>query len=158
MRDFKGAVKDFESLYNLTPNFIDAPWGEDIDFVRGEAFYGLKEYQKAIAHFNKSIENQGEEWVDIQSYVYLGICESNLGRFDKAIYFYKRAINRSEYACEAHFGLAQVYKKIGETEKAKEHISKAEEYFKYKRNDPYNEFLNEIYRKDILTFKNNLEA
>jgi tetratricopeptide (TPR) repeat protein len=158
LRDFEGAIIDFDTLDKLTPNFIDAPWGEDIDFLRGEAYYGLGDYQNAILHFNKSISNQGEDWVNIQSYVYLGISDSKLENFDKAIISYNRALNQSEFVCEAHLGLAKVYKKIGETEKAKEHILKAEEYYKYKRNDPYNEFLNEIYKKDILTLKSDLGA
>ena len=158
LRDFDGAIKDFETLDELTPNFVDAPWGEDIDFLRGEAYFGIGEYQKAIEHFNKSIENQGEDWADIQTYVYLGICESKLENFDKAVISYNRALNQSKYICEAHLGLAKVHKEIGETEKAKEHILKAEKYFNYKRTDPYNEFLNEIYKSDILTLKNDLGA
>ncbi len=158
LRDFRGAIKDFDTLDKMTPNVIDTPWGEDIDFVRGEAYYGLGEYQKAIKHFNKSIENQGEDWAEIQSYVYLGICESKLKKFDKAIISYNRAINQSKYVCEAHLGLAKVYNEIGETEKAKEHILKAEKYFQYKRTDPYNEFLNEIYKTDILKLKSDLGA
>lgn len=158
LRDFQGAIKDFDRLDTLTPGVIDAPWGEDIDFLRGEAYFGLGAYERAITHFDKTIENQGEEWAEIQSYVYLGISEFRLENFDNAIISYKRAIDQSKYVCEAHFGLAKVYKEIGETEKAKEHILKAEEYFQYKRTDPYNEFLNEIYKTDILTLKNDLGA
>lgn len=158
LRDFKGAIIDFDKLDKLTPNVIDTPWGEDINFLRGEAYFGLGEYEKAIKHFNQSIENQGEDWAEIQSYVYLGICETKLQNFDKAIVSYNRAINQSKYVCEAHLGLAKVYYEIGEMEKAKEHILKAEQYFQYKRTDPYNEFLNEIYKSDILTLKNNLGA
>lgn len=156
LRDFKGALKDFDRLDKLTPNVIDTPWGEDIDFLRGEAYYGLGEYKKAIQHFDKSIENQGEDWAEIQSYVFLGLCESKLKNYDKAIISYKRAVNQSKYVCEAHLGLAKVYQEIEEIEKAKEHILKAEQYFQYKRKDPYNEFLNEIYKTDILTLKSDL--
>lgn len=153
LRDFEGAIKDFDALDKMTPNVIDSPWGEDIDFVRGEAYYGLGKYQKAIEHFNKTIENQGEEWAEIQSYVYLGLCEQKLGNPNKAIIAYNRALNQSKYVCEAHLGLAKVHMEIGDNEKAKEHILKAEQYFQYKRTDPYNEFLNEIYKTEILDIK-----
>ena len=156
LRDFDGAIKDFDALDKMTPNVIDSPWGEDIDFVRGEAYYGLGKYQKAIEHFNKTIENQGEEWAEIQSYVYLGLSQHKLGNLNKAIIAYNRAIHQSIYVCEAHLGLAIVYKEIGDTEKAKEHVLKAEQYFKYKRTDPYNEFLNEIYKFEILAIKREL--
>lgn len=158
IRDFEGAIKDFNKLDKLTPNVIDTPWGEDIDFLRGEAYYGLGNYEKAIVHFNQSIENQGEDWAEIQSYVYLGNSELQLENFEKAINSYKRGLMQSKFVCEAHFGLAKAYKEIGEIEKAKEHILKAEKHYRYKRNDPYNEFLNEIYKTDIVTLKNDLGA
>ena len=158
LRDFEGAIQDFDNLDILTPNVIDTPWGEDIDFVRGESYFGLGDYQRAINHFTRSIENQGEDWVDIQAFVYLGICEFKLDNPEKAIASYKKAIDQSKYVCEAHLGLAEVYYEIGETEKAEEHVLKAEQYFIYKRDDPYNEFLNEIYISDIELLKHKLGA
>ena len=70
---------------NLTPNVSDAPWGEDIDFLRGECYFGKKDYPKAIEMFNRNIKTQKEDWVDIHTFVYLGICEYELGDYEKAI-------------------------------------------------------------------------
>ena len=57
LRDFDGALADFNRLDSLTPSFNDAPCGENIDFLRGECFFGKKDYNKAIKHFNLNIEN-----------------------------------------------------------------------------------------------------
>lgn len=157
LRDFDKALADFEQLDNLTPNVVDAPWGEDIDFLRGECYYGIKEYDKAIEYFNRSIKNQKEDWADVQTFVYLGVCEFKLNNFEKAILEFKRALAQSENVCEAHFGMAKAYDKIGEVKLAKEHILKAEESITYKRDDFYNEYLNEIYLSEILDFKNYLK-
>ncbi|MCF6347854.1 MAG: tetratricopeptide repeat protein [Flavobacteriaceae bacterium] len=156
IRDFDNALTDFNQLDSLTPNFVDAPWGENINFLRGECYYGNKDYQKAIDCFNQSVKNQKEDWADIQTFVYLGICEYELENFEKSISEFNRALKQSINTCEAHFGLAKVYHKIGNLEKAKEHILKAEENIDYKREDIYNEFLNEIYLSEILELKQEL--
>ena len=156
LRDFEGALKDFDQLDSLTPNFVDAPWGENIDFLRGECYFGNKDYIKAIACFNRSVKNQKEDWADIQTFVYLGICEYKLGNYEKAISEFKRALKQSESTCEAHFNLAMSYEKIGDLDKAKEHIIKAEDNISYKRDDFYNEYLNEIYLSEIIELKQKL--
>ncbi|GAB1856196.1 tetratricopeptide repeat protein [Flavobacteriaceae bacterium MHTCC 0001] len=153
MRDYDKALIDFDRLDSLTPNFIDAPWGEDIDFLRGECYFGKKEYKKAIELFNRNIKNQKEDWADIQSFVYLGLCEYELGNYDKAISDFKRAIKQSEYVPESFYGMAKAYQKIGQFGKAKENILKAENNMNYKRDDVYNEYLNEIYMSQIQEFK-----
>lgn len=157
LRDFDGALKDFNRLDKLTPNVIDAPWGEDIDFLRGECYYGKKDYQKAIDMFNRNIKNHTEEWVDINSMVYLGLCEYELGNYEKSISEFNRALKQSEYTPEAYFGIAKAHLKLDEIGKAQENIVKAEVNMIYKRDDAYNEYLNEIYLFELLEFKQKLE-
>jgi len=156
IRDFDQALVDFDRLDSLTPNFIDAPWGENIDFLRGECHYGNNDYVRAIESFDRSVKNQKEDWADIQTFVYLGICEYKLGNYEKAISEFKRALKQSESTCEAHFNLAMSYEKLGDLDKAKEHIIKAEDNISYKRDDFYNEYLNEIYLSEIIELKQKL--
>ncbi|MHC9089904.1 tetratricopeptide repeat protein [Tenacibaculum sp. IMCC1] len=156
MRDFDKALEDFDRLDSLTPNFVDAPWGEDIDFLRGECYFGKKHYQKAIETFNRSIKNQKEDWADVHSFVYLGLSEYELGNYKKSIIEFKRSLKQSENIPESYFGMAKAYQKLGLFEKAKESILKAESNIHYKRDDVYNEFLNEIYISEIIEFKQQL--
>ena len=156
LRDYDKALIDFDQLDSLTPGVVDAPWGEDIDFLRGECHFGNKNYPEAIKSFNQSVENQGEDWVDIQTFVYLGICEYKLGNYEKSITEFQRALKQSENTPESYFGMAKAYQKLGEIEKAKKNILKAEENIHYKRDDVYNEFLNEIYLSEIIEFKQQL--
>lgn len=149
LRDFEGALEDLDRLDSLTPQVIDTPWGEDIDFLRGEAWYGLNEYEKASNYFSRSIENQGKEWVDIQAFVYAGNSEYKLGNPETAIDFYNQALEQSKYTVEAHLGLARIYAEKEQVQEARSHLELAKQYFVYKRNDPYNEYLNEIYWNDI---------
>ena len=156
MRDYEKAIEDFDLLDSLTPNFVDAPWGEDIDFLRAECYYGKKDYKKVIELINRSIKNQKEDWADIHSFVYLGLCEFELGNYEKAISEFQRALKQSEYVPESFFGMAKAYQKLGQIDKAKENILKAESNMHYKRDDFYNEFLNEIYMSEIQEFKQQL--
>ncbi len=153
MRDYDKALVDFDRLDSLTPNVVDAPWGENIDFLRGECHFGNKDYQNAIESFNQGVKNQDEDWADIHTFVYLGLCEYELGSFEKAILEFQRALAQSENICEAHFGLAKTYQKLGNFPLVQTHIEKAEKTIPYKRDDFYNEYLNEIYLSEILDFK-----
>ncbi|MBZ9629149.1 tetratricopeptide repeat protein [Salegentibacter sp. LM13S] len=156
LRDFNGALKDFNRLDSLTPNFVDAPWSEDINFLRGESYFGLEDYEKAKSYFEKSIETQGENWVDIQAFVYAGICEYKMDKPVEAITFYKKALEQSKYTVEAHLGLAKIYLEIDDLENAKLHSDLAQKYYTYKRTDPYNEYLNEVYKNDIEQLKSTI--
>ena len=141
---------------DLTPNFTDAPWGEGIDFLRGECYFGNKEYLKAIDCFNRNIKDNEEDWVDVNTFVYLGICEYELENYQKSISEFNRALKQSDNIPEAHFGLAKAYLKLENLDKVNEHIIKAEKSFDYKRKDPYKEFQNEIYLWEISEFKKEL--
>lgn len=156
LRDYDKALTDFNQLDSLTPNVVDAPWGEDIDFLRGECFFGQGQYLKAIEAFNRGIQNHGEGWVDIQTFVYLGLCEYELGNFKKAILEFERALRQSENTCEAHFGMARTYEKLEQKSKAIESARLAEENIGYRREDNYNEFLNEVYLSEIQEFREQL--
>ncbi|MGB5395273.1 MAG: tetratricopeptide repeat protein, partial [Lutimonas sp.] len=128
----------------------------DIDFLRGECYFGKKDYQKAIELFNRNIKNQKEDWADIHSFVYLGLCEYELGNYEKAVAEFQRALKQTENVPESYFGMAKAYQKLGQTEKAKKSVLEAENNIHYKRDDVYNEFLNEIYLSEILEFKQKL--
>lgn len=153
LRDFDGALADFDRLDSLTPNFNDAPWGENIDFLRGECHYGNKDYAKAIDAFQLNIDNQESGWADVHSFVYLGMCEYELGNFEKSIIDLNNAIKESDKTPEAYFYLAKVYKAMDSLPKARQNLIKAKELISYKRTDPYNEYLNEIYLNEVMALE-----
>lgn len=119
MRDYDKALEDLNRLDSLTPNYIDAAWGEDIDFLRGECFFGKNDFIEAKKYFNQSIENQGEDWSDVQSFVYIGICEYWLGNIENAIDVFNKTIKQYPETCEAHSWLSKLYLSQGEIDKAK---------------------------------------
>nr|WP_297788781.1 tetratricopeptide repeat protein [uncultured Allomuricauda sp.] len=149
LRDYKAALADFDRLDAMTPDVVDAPWGEDIDFLRGEAHYGMGNYAEAIPYFKRSISNQGADWANVQTFVYQGLCYYHLGKYEEAISSYENGLAQYDTTCEAYFGLAQVFLKLGDTIQAKYNLAKAQETIGYKYDDIYKEFLNEIYQEDL---------
>ena len=156
LRDYEGALQDFNRLDTLTPGVVDTPWGEDIDFLRGEAHIGLKNCDIAAGFFRKSIENQGKEWADLQNFVYLGMCAYSSGDFQKAIEILNESLEISEYTAEVHYWLARTYLETENLDQAQEHLALARQNLKYKRENPYNEYLNEVYLEDLQRLEENM--
>lgn len=83
-RDYKNAIADFNATDTLTPNFTDAPQGHSVDYWRGIAYLGLKDYKNAIAYFDKHIQKEteetGEDWVEHEAFLYRGIAHYEAGK------------------------------------------------------------------------------
>ncbi|WP_298424069.1 hypothetical protein [uncultured Kordia sp.] len=83
-RDYKSAIADFDATDTLTPNFIDAPQGHSVDYWRGVAYLGLKDYKNCIAYFDKHIQKEidetGEDWVEHEAFLYRGIAHYEAGK------------------------------------------------------------------------------
>ncbi|WP_340202936.1 tetratricopeptide repeat protein [Ascidiimonas sp. W6] len=156
LRDYEGALTDFSKLDSLTPNFVDAPWGEDIDFLRGECYYGLKQYELAITAFQQSLQNQKEDWADVQTFVFIGLCKDQLDKTAEAVTAFETALKYAQTTCEAHVALGRIYVREGNLEKARFHLEQATKTLPYKRDDYYKEYLNEVYKTDIEALRNRL--
>lgn len=85
-RDYKKAIADFDATDTLTPNFIDAPQGHSVDYWRGIAYLGLKDYKNSIAYFDKHIQKEidetGEDWVEHEAFLYRGIAHYEAGKLE----------------------------------------------------------------------------
>ncbi|MEM6721280.1 MAG: hypothetical protein AAF611_18275 [Bacteroidota bacterium] len=85
-RDYKSAIADFNATDTLTPNFIDAPQGHSVDYWRGIAYLGLKNYKNCIAffdkHIQKEIDESGEDWVEHEAFLYRGIAHFEQNQSD----------------------------------------------------------------------------
>ncbi|MEW7289486.1 tetratricopeptide repeat protein [Aquimarina sp. 2304DJ70-9] len=107
-RDYKRAIDDFNASDTLTPNFIDSPQGHSVDYWRGIAYLGLKDYTNSIRYFDTHIatvtKDSGEDWVEPSAFLYLGIVHfenSNLEKanlnIDKALQYYQNVSADSHY-------------------------------------------------------------
>jgi len=154
-RDYKKSLNILEQYDAYTPNFSDAPSGEDIHYLKGLCHMQMGNYQTAINEFNTYINNlvstHGEDFVDVYTFVQKGRCLTQLGLFEEAITSFEKAITYYKDCTEAYYfmGLTQV--KMNKKEMAYNNfkialnmINKGEKSF-----DVYVELFHEIYPQQI---------
>ena len=59
-RDYQRAIEDFNALDTLTPNVIDHPQSQSVDYMRGIAYHQLGDYNFAHYFLNKHLEFEAE--------------------------------------------------------------------------------------------------
>ncbi|WP_170836982.1 tetratricopeptide repeat protein [Aquimarina amphilecti] len=88
-RDYDNAIKDFNELDTLTPNFVDYPQSENIDFMRGISYMMKKEYPKAQDYFKKFFAHETKSgdlnYIESRAFMYYGITYYETGEFNKAM-------------------------------------------------------------------------
>ncbi|WP_027077275.1 tetratricopeptide repeat protein [Maribacter antarcticus] len=106
-RDYQRAIADFNASDTLTP-YLEYPQGHSVDFWRGIAYLGLKDYENSIVYWDKPITKEtkdtGEDWVELEAFLHRGIAhfewgnaEKAIENFDKAIHYFKQNADRKYY-------------------------------------------------------------
>ena len=107
-RDYKKAIADFDASDTLT-DYIDHPQGHSVDFWRGIAYLGLNDYKNSIAYWYKHIqretEESGEDWVELEAFLYRGIAYYESGNSEKALENFDKVIH---YFISDSFSLTRV--------------------------------------------------
>ena len=163
-RDYKKAIADFNASDTLTPNYIDTPQGHDVDYWRGIAYLGLKDYKKSLAFFNKHIIRETEEWgddsVEVTAFLYRGIVLLETGNYTEALKDFDKVIfyNR-EHSADAKYYKAIIFKDTNSI-KAKTFIEASIEDFNngYYNQRPYVETMRQLYLQDLELLNNELQA
>lgn len=157
-RDFDRALDDFDKLDLLTPNFVDHPQGQNIDYMRGIAHYGAERYDSSIYYLKRYIALEGEDWVDPNTYIYLGLDYEKNGDFNEAIKIFDLLIKHNPSSADAYFHKARILLSQGEVAKASEYIDVAHKKYSkgFYHQRSYVEVLDQIYEEDIIQLKETL--
>ncbi len=164
-RDYDKAIADFDASDTLTPDFIDAPQGQSVDYWRGIAYLGKKDYVKSVAYFSKYIETTtaetGEDWAEPTAFLYKAIAYYEAGDMqnsEKAIdkfLFYNR-----DKTTEGHYYKARLALSTSNCVLAKEKLDLA--YTNYDEENlfrhPYTEVLRQLYLEDLDELKVEIET
>ena len=154
-RDYEKAIADFDASDTLTPNFTDAPQGQSVDYWRGIAYLGLKDYKNALNYFNKYIRLETDEWgedqVEVTGFLYRGIVLFKTNNYEQALKDFDKVL----YYNEDHSADAKYYKalilKASNPVKAKQLVTSAIKDFNmgYFNQRDYVEILMQIYIDDL---------
>lgn len=154
-RDYKRAIKDFDTLDVLTPNFVDYPQATSVDFMRGIAYMQLEKYDQALAYFDKHIlkekELTGLEYMEPHVFIYKSIIKYKQDKLDEAIKVINIAIGIDAVSADQYYWRAKYYFSNSQNKSALEDIEKARSLFKkgnYNTRNYVEEFY-QIYMPDI---------
>ena len=155
-RDYKKAIADFNASDTLTPNFVDAPQGHSVDYWRGIAYLGLRDYENSIAFFNKNIqaetEEYGEDWVEPTAFLYRGIAYYESNDYEKALGdFEKVLLYNNNRSADAKYYQALILQSEGKKKEATVLINNAIEDYQAGsyNNRHYVETLRQLYPENF---------
>ncbi len=154
-RDYEKALAHLEVFDQLTPNFTDAPGGEDIHFQKGLAHMQLQHYEIAIKEFNLNInevsKKYGEKWTNPYCSVYKGRCYEQVHDLKKADKAYSDAIKIDSNCTEAYYFRGLLHAQQSKIKTARPLLKKALELVNKgnRQTDVYIELFDEIYKEDI---------
>jgi tetratricopeptide (TPR) repeat protein len=157
-RDYKKAIADFDASDTLT-DYIDYPQGHSVDFWRGIAYLGLNDYDNSIFYWNKHItketEDSGEDWVELEAFLYRGIAYYESGNSEKALKNFNKLIHYFKQSADAKYYKALILKENGNTEGAIILTEEAIVDFNagFYNNRGYVETLRQIYLEDLEELK-----
>ncbi len=132
-RDYKNAIKDFDTLDALTPDFVDYPQSQSIDFMRGICYLQLEDYQKSIDYFDKHIRYEtqevGLEYIETTTFLFKGIAHFKLGEKEKAAKAFEQGLSNYRNNADLLFWLAKTRHRKGKPNEALSLIREAKEQF-----------------------------
>jgi len=163
-RDYAKAIADFDATDTLTPQHIDAPQGHSVDYWRGHAYLGAKNYEKSLFYYNKHIEKVtadfGEDWVEPDTFLNIAIAhyenqsiDSMPHYLDKALYYYQDKNADSKY----YYALYQQAK--GNSQEALEWVDKGiKDFFNgHSKERPYIEEIKQVYVEQLIELEKALK-
>ena len=154
-RDYEKALKILELHDAFTPDFNDAPMGEDIHYLKGLAHFQLKNYEKANTEFDTYISHlgntHGEDFVDVYTFVQKGRSLAQLNRKEEALAAYDKAILYAPSCTEAFYFKGLLLAEMGQIDSACIQLNTAKTLMAKgsKSSDNYVEYFHEIYWQDI---------
>lgn len=164
-RDYEKAIADFDASDTLTPNFTDAPQGQSVDYWRGIAYLGLKDYENSIKYLDLYIqeetEKNGEDWAEPTAFLYRGIANYERKKFEAALEdFDKMILYNKNKTADGNYYKALVLFEENKCVEAKKEIDTAIANYElgyYNKHD-YTEVLKQIYIQDLNNLKEVIET
>ena len=106
-KEFEKAEKLYQKVLEKSPKNAYALIG------LGHLNYDFKKYREALVYWEKVMESSGE-FVDIRILTSIGNCYRKMKLFDRGVYYFERALERSPNNFYGLFGLADCYRGLNQ--------------------------------------------
>lgn len=152
LRDYKGAISDFEKLDSLSVHDIGYYINGDyqLNLAKALCYKAIGQKAKAIEIMEQQLAKDNYTPMSYD-YLHLGVLKMEVGDLDGGMVYLKKSIAYNEYLSEPYYFLVLIYKKkksikdfAQNEEKAKTHYLKG-----YRRFDAYTHPMDKIYFVDI---------
>ncbi len=153
-RDYPRAIHDF-NFQDSVMGMVGNSQAQDHDYMRGIAYYGMKDYKTALEFFDTYIERisaeVGAEWVDVYAHLYKALNHEKLDERLEAQEALNEVFALYPDLADAHYHQARYHLEAGNLSKAKESLKMARLYYDQGlyHNRPYVEVLDQIYPEDF---------
>ncbi|HEY0741004.1 MAG TPA: hypothetical protein VGD40_06050 [Chryseosolibacter sp.] len=152
VRDYRGAIRDFEKLDSLLRFDIGYSINGDyhLNIAKALCYKAIGQKAKAIEIIERqlAVENYSPLTYD---YFHLGVLKMETGDLNGGIDYLNKSIALNDYFAEAHYYLGLIYKKQNLPKAHQESMRKAKSYYEkgYKRFDPYTHPMDKVYFAQI---------
>ena len=116
-QNFSCAARGWKKVLELAPE--KPPKGTR--FNLGLAFLGLQDFGSALIHFERDAELQP---LNSESVAKVGLCYASLGKTEKAIEWYKKALSIDPDISWPNYNLGTLYYELGRNEEAVKHLQR----------------------------------
>jgi tetratricopeptide (TPR) repeat protein len=152
VRDYKGAINDFEKLDSLVSYDIGYSINGDyqLNIAKALCYKAIGQKSKAIKIIENQLAQKGYTPMTYD-YLHLGVLKMETGDAEGGIEYLKKSIAFNDYLAEPYYYLGLIYKRQNLTREYKENMEKAKAYYLkgFKRFDPYIHPMDKVYLADI---------
>lgn len=152
IRDYHGAIRDFEKLDSLISYDIGYSINGDyqLNVAKALCYKGIGEKNKAIKIIEDQLAQQGYTPM-IYDYLHLGVLKMEVGDTNGAIEYLNKSIAFNDYLAEPYYYLGLIYKEQNLMKEFRQNMEKAKAYYLkgYKRFDSYTHPMDKVYLAEI---------
>lgn len=152
IRDYQGAIEDFEQLDSLVGYDIGYSVNGDyhLNTALALCYKQIGKKEKAIQILENHVNKPNyDPW--LYEFLHLGVLKLDIGDAESAVEALTRQLEVNDYLAETYYYLALAHKELGHSSEYISNIQKAKEFYLdgKKLTDPYTTHVDKIYLKMI---------
>ncbi|KGE13165.1 tetratricopeptide repeat protein [Sphingobacterium deserti] len=159
VRDYAGALSDFERLDSLTVNHVDYPMSENIHFLKAICLYKLGHIDACLSSFDDALETSLPGFVDYKIKLYKAAVLMQMGEYLDSQKLLRSILQEYPKSSEANYYFAVNLLRSNQLIEAKQYAYLAKRYGQegYTITDAYSELPFAVYPENIEDLINTIE-